>query len=800
MSTAYIGSSNLTHQAQRTGLEWNVRVSGGRNRSVVEKMAAVFDSYWEGGDFNLFDAEEFVANTKRGTATQRTFLAPLDIRLYPFQERLLEQVAVSTARGRHANLLVAATGTGKTVMAAVHYARLAEKLERSRLLFVAHSKEILEQSLVTFRHAVRDGDFGELWVGGDTPSRWDHVFASIQSLSASGLNHLDPAHFDVVIVDEFHHGAAKSYERFLGFIKPTELLGLTATPERADGLDVLKWFGGRIAAELRLWDAIDQGWLVPFDYYGVHDNSDLTGITWKRGKGYDPDELTNVYTADNAWAKLVLAQLEKRVDDLADVKALGFCVSIAHAQFMAKVFDDHGVRAKAIWGSTPAKERKDALNELQRGDIKILFSVDLFNEGVDLPNVSTLLLLRPTESPVLFLQQLGRGLRKAEGKVSCTVLDFIGQHRREFRIHPKLQAFFGGSRKHIQRQVESDFPFLPTGCHMDLESKARDVVLQSIRNAVPSQWQAKVSELKSLAAEGVSSLADFLEHSGLDVEDIYRGNRSWSELREAAGLATLPSGSCEGTLRRACGRIDHVNDILRLNAYREFLSLDAPPTFTDLQSSDARHARMLVAQVCAQALRSDDSLKQGIELLWEHPQVRAELIELLSLLESRVDHLNVPLSSHPDVPLQIHGRYTRIEILAATDPRDRGKTQAWREGVYWLEAIDTDVMVFTLDKTSGQFSPTTRYRDYAISRNLIHWETQSMTRAESPTGLRYRNQAKKGTHVLLFARESSDDRAFWFLGGADFVKYEGEKPMAITWRLHHSLPGDLYAAFAAAVG
>ncbi len=279
MSTAYIGSSNLTHQAQRTGLEWNVRVSAARNPSVVEKMAAVFDSYWEGGDFQPFNAEEFAANTESQSSTTGTLLAPIEIRLYPFQERLLEQVAVAREQGRHANLLVAATGTGKTVMAAVDYAKLEKTLKRARLLFVAHSKEILEQSLVTFRHAVRDGDFGELWVGGEKPNHWDHVFASIQSLNASGLEHLDPGHFDVVIVDEFHHGAAKTYEGFLGFIKPKELLALTATPERADGLDILRWFDGRIAAELRLWDAIDQGRLVPFDYYGVHDNSDLTGVT-----------------------------------------------------------------------------------------------------------------------------------------------------------------------------------------------------------------------------------------------------------------------------------------------------------------------------------------------------------------------------------------------------------------------------------------------------------------------------------------------------------------------------------------
>ena len=255
MSTAYIGSSNLTYQAQQTGLEWNVRVSGARNRSVVDKMAAVFAAYWESGDFEIFDSTEYASRTQIEHAGPRTVLSPIEVRLFPFQERLLEKIKVCRERGQHQNLLVSATGTGKTVMAAVDYARLRDSLPRARLLFVAHSVDILNQSLATFRHAIRDADFGELWVGGQHPIHWDHVFASIQSISAAGLANLAVDHFDVVIVDEIHHGAAPSYARLLDHVRPCELLGLTATPERADGLTILDWFGGRISAELRLWDA-----------------------------------------------------------------------------------------------------------------------------------------------------------------------------------------------------------------------------------------------------------------------------------------------------------------------------------------------------------------------------------------------------------------------------------------------------------------------------------------------------------------------------------------------------------------
>ena len=803
MSTAYIGSSNLTHQAQRTGLEWNVRVSGARNRSVVDKMSAVFAAYWESGDFEVFDSAEFAARTQREDSGPRTLLSPLEVRLFPFQERLLEEIEVSRERGQHQNLLVAATGTGKTVMAAVDYGRLRSRLPRARLLFVAHSIDILKQSLATFRHAIRDGDFGELWVGGQRPARWDHVFASIQSISAAGLADLEPDHFDVVIVDEIHHGAAPSYARLLHHVRPRELLGLTATPERADGLTILDWFGGRISAELRLWDAIDQHRLVPFDYYGVHDGADLTQVKWKRGTGYDIEGLTNVYTANDVWARLVLHQVEDRVDDTSAMSALGFCVSIAHARFMARVFNENGIVAAAVWGDSPKDERAEALEKLRRGEINILFSVDLFNEGVDLPNVETLLLLRPTESPVLFLQQLGRGLRKADNKTACLVLDFIGQHRREFRFHVRLQALLGGSRKHVEQQIQGGFPFLPAGCHMELEPIAREIVLRSIRDAVPSTWKAKASELASLAKEGKGSLRDFLEQSGLELDDVYASNdRGWSSLKEEAGLPVEPAGPHEKALRRGCGRMRHVDDAARLDAYSALLKQTSPPSLPDPHNREARIARMLVASVCDTVIAKDGPLAAGLALLWEHAQVRAELVELFDLLASSIDHHHTPLrrDHYPEVPLQIHARYTRIEILAALAPESRAKVPAWQTGVRWLPEAKADLAAFTLDKTSGQFSPTTRYRDYAISRELIHWESQGVVRADSETGFRYRNHVAQGSTMLLFARERSDDRAFWFLGPATFVKYEGEKPMAITWKLDQPLPGDLFQVFAAAVG
>jgi hypothetical protein len=563
---------------------------------------------------------------------------------------------------------------------------------------------------------------------------------------------------------------------------------------------VLGWFEHRIAAELRLWDAIDQHRLSPFLYYGIHDGLDLRDVPWRRGAGYDVAGLTNLLTANDVWAKRVVAQTHAHVADVARMRALGFCVSVDHARFMARVFNQAGIAAAAVWGDSPADERRAALRDLAASRIRVLFSVDLFNEGVDLPAVDTLLLLRPTDSPTLFIQQLGRGLRRSPGKTVCTVLDFVGRQHREFRFDRRLAALFGGSRRGLAAQVEQGFPFLPAGCHFTLDRVATDIVLASLRDAIPARWTARVDELRAQAAAGRSTtLAAFLADNGIDLDDVYAGGRSWSDLRAAAGLAMRPAGPHEATLRRAVGRLRHVDDRLRLDTWQRLLSGDPRADPAALPVREQRLLRMLVAAVADGAIDRHTSLAEAWALLRAHPQVCEELLDLFAVLAERIDHLHAPLASHPDVPLQIHARYTRIEMLAAFGVGTGARVAAWQSGCHWVPHAAADLFAFTLDKTSGQFSPTTRYRDYAISRDLIHWESQSRTRSDDPTGRRYITHRQAGTAIMLFARLRGDERAFWFLGSATYVSHESEQPIAFTWRLDVPLPGDLFAAFAAAV-
>ncbi len=800
LSTAFVGSSNLTHSAQFTGLEWNVRLAEARNAPVIEKIKGLFESYWQNRDFEPYDRQVF--NERMATAKkfpEAVFLPPTEIRLEPFQARLLEQIALSRRQGRHRNLLVSATGTGKTVIAAIDYTRLRSVLPRARLLFVAHRKEILEQARQTFRHALRSGSFGELWVDQYRPIEFEHVFASIQSLDATGYANLDQGHYDVVVIDEFHHAAAKSYERLLNHLRPRELLGLTATPERSDGLDILRFFdGGRIAAELRLWDAIEEQRLSPFLYFGIHDDLDLRHVPFKRGRGYDTEALTHLLTANDIVARRVYAEVDRHVADIRRVRALGFCVSVAHADFMARKFNEFGLNAVSLSGGTLQEDRERALSALAAGTVQFVFSVDLLNEGVDIPLVDTLLLLRPTESATLFIQQLGRGLRRHRDKTACTVLDFVGHHRAEFRFDLKYRALLQVSQRGLKEAVEQQFPYLPSGCYFSLDSKSADIVLSSLKTAVPSTWRPLVRELRLLAqTSGDCDLRRFLTETGASLEAIYGRTRGgWSELRQEAGLSCEPSGPMEGKLRRGIGRLLHLDDEDRIR----FASRIADDLSIDLQRMsmrERRQLRMILAVLLDDLAVEGMPLADGLELLRRHPQVVAELREVLPLLTPNVAHIGTYKAADPEVPLCLHARYRRREILAACGVGDESSAyiRPWREGVLNAESIGADVFVVTVNK-SDRFSPTTRYKDYAINSKLFHWESQSQTTSKSETGLRYQEHESRNRSIMLFVRETEND-AFYYVGKMRYLRHESEKPMRVTWELHDELPGDLYLAFSA---
>ncbi|WP_199811526.1 DUF3427 domain-containing protein [Streptomyces sp. NRRL S-340] len=805
--TAYVGSSNLSRAALLDGLEWNVRLSSVATPAVLDKFEATFDAYWNDVAFETYDPDrdrerlDGALNQASGNtvaADRKINLSGLEVRPFPHQQDMLERLRIEREiRGRHRNLLVAATGTGKTVMAAIDYRNLckASPERRPKLLFVAHRKEILTQSLRTYQEVLNDASFGELLHAGQEPREWNHVFASVQSLNIRRLEQLAREHFDIIVIDEFHHATAATYRRVIDHFKPTELLGLTATPERMDGLTVQdEFFGGRIAAEMRLWEALENDLLCPFHYFGIPDGTNLTNLGWQRG-AYTDQDLDALYTGNLARARIVVKQIEDKVSNPGAMRALGFCVSKAHAHFMADFFRKANLQAVALDSDSSAEVRSQALSDLREGKLQVIFSVDLFNEGLDVPDVDTLLLLRPTSSATIFLQQLGRGLRRTPTKPVLTVLDFIGQHRAEFRFEEQFRALTNLSRNRLIEHIEHDFPQLPSGCQILLEGKSKELILNNIRSQVNATVKTLANEVK---AYNTTLLADYIRESRREIKELYKSDNSWTSILRRAHLIEEPTSPEEAALLKRVHAFLHVDDPERADAYVRLLQDDAPP-YEELGASDQSYARMLFFNLWDDA-GNFQSFQEGLASLRHQRLFRDELRQVLSYVIGQADHFPLPLTGAlSQVPLKVHSSYNRSEILAALGVARFGgqMPRSWSQGVQWAAEFQTDALFITSEKNEKDFSPTVRYKDYAMTPNLFHWESQNATGENSPTGLRYRNHVQRGSHVLLFLRryKNSDigkSQPWMLLGPATYEEHAGSKPMAIKWRLEHDLPADVW--------
>jgi len=801
LTTAYIGSANLTSTALGAGQEWMVKVCAADLPHVIEQFAGTFDTLWSEPEFEPYSPDDAAQRARlqsalsaETTSSPDTFLVTLNP--LPFQNVILDKLAAErVVHGRRRNLVVAATGTGKTVIAALDYVRqVAASGVAPRLLFLAHRYELLDQARKTFRHAMQDPSFGEVLDGAHKPEKWDHVFASIQSAASTNLiDRFGADYFRHVIVDECHHVPAASYQAVVPHLRPKLLVGLTATPERSDGKSLLPDFDDHIAAELRLWHALDDQLLVPFEYYGVSDGVDLRNVRWSR-TGYDVGALGDLYTGHTARADLIRHQLVKRVANVREIRALAFCVSIEHAEFMAARFRAAGIPSRAVFGNSPDREAAPGL--LRERAVNVLFTCDLYNEGVDLPFVDTLLLLRPTQSATLFLQQLGRGLRHHTGKSSCLVLDFIGQHRDEFRFDVTLSAITGIPRPRLRKAIEDGFPYLPSGCALQLDAVARDQILTSLR-ATLAGARRLTSELRELATADSArpTLSRFLEETGRDLADVYDAG-GWTTLQRGAGLATLAKGEDADEvddLSRRLGFIQHIDEPDRLRSYRDILA-DAtsgkPHAWTD---QERRRLLMLESQLAHRGVLR--AAEQTAEYFAARPTIVRELDELREVLEDQVGVASQILPV-PEWPLALHRHYSRREIAAGVGYVTAGdKVISLQGGILQLKDTKRELLFVTLDKSSKSFSPTTRYRDYASSPELFHWETQAAASVTRPSGRRYLDSATTGWTFFLFVR-TDPAATFAFLGPITYEAHTGDRPISITWRLATPMPAVLYERYA----
>ncbi|MCP3978599.1 MAG: DUF3427 domain-containing protein [bacterium] len=797
--SAYVGSANISKAALSEGLEWTSKISQYELPHLWQKIDATFEAYWNDEEFEDYDEaaaprlREAIRREREPSQVTIGDLPTFDLRPYPFQEEILDVLAAEReVQNKHRHLVVAATGTGKTMIAAFDY-RSWSGANRPSLLFVAHREEILRQALGTFRAVLRDQNFGDLLVGGSEPEQTAHLFCSIQSYNSRELWTHDQQRFDYVVVDEFHHAAAPSYRRLLDHVQPRVLLGLTATPERTDALDVLHWFNGEPSAEIRLPDAINRRLLSPFQYFGVADSVDLTGLRWQRG-GYRVDDLDQVYTGNDVRAGLVLERLRETVLDVRAARCIGFCVSVAHAAFMARFFNEHGVPAIALSAQSSDDERRSARDRLVRREFNVVFVVDLYNEGIDIPEVDTVLFLRPTESLTVYLQQLGRGLRLHDDKDCLTVLDFIGAQRREFRFASRFRALSTEPTGKLDREIENGFPHLPPGCSVRLERVAQQRVLDNVRQSLHLRRPQLLIDLRELGRHlgRAPMIREALEYLDTTLDELLKRGL-WSRLLADSAQSVTIEAPEEAQLGKGIRRMAHVDDPRQIGFLLEHLS--NPRALDELEPIDVRRiALMHVSLWGAEGVSM--SIADAETELRRNPSAVHDLQAVLEYLRAHTHTRLTDLIVDVAGPLAVHAEYTRDEILVGLGRWDLNRRPRFTEGVLHLADRMVDAFFVTLQKTEDGYSPTTMYEDYAISDRLFHWQSQSTTSAESTTGQRYIHHRKEGYTPLLFVREHKYlpgglASPYAFLGPATYVSHKGSRPMSIVWQLTTPIPARL---------
>tara|TARA_R110002096_G_scaffold37869_1_gene104917 strand:+ start:394 stop:3531 length:3138 start_codon:yes stop_codon:yes gene_type:complete len=802
--TAYIGSSNFSRSALTDGLEWNLKVTTKEVSHIIDKFQKTFDAYWQSDDFELFDnsihkekLQDALKQSKFSKPYENTTVF-FDIKPFPYQNEVLEKLEVErTVHSRFRNLVVAATGTGKTVISAFDYKRFKQNDESAKLLFLAHRKEILQKSLSTFQGVLRNNNIGELWVDGLVPENFECVFASVQTVN----NQLETAnisedYYDYVIIDECHHQKAKSYRAIINYFKPKILLGLTATPERMDGGDILEDFDNKIAAEIRLPEAMNRKLLSPFQYFGITDSIDLSNVKWVRGR-YIASELTNIYTESDRRVGEIINALDKYTKDINDVRALGYCVSMEHAKYMAEKFTLAGLKADFLT-SNNSKDRVQIRQKLEKKEINYLFVVDIFNEGIDIPEIDTLLFLRPTESLTIFLQQLGRGLRLYEEKDCLTVLDFVGNSRPEYNFESKFRALIGKTNTTVVKEVQDNFPHLPLGCSIILEKKTKETILKNITAATSLNTKNIINRIQQFQHETdlPLTIGNFSKFYNIPLQSIYKRG-SWKRLCQLAGKVNdFDSENEKAVVSAISNKWLSTNSLSYFSFILKIAKLDFSINVSEFDENEKTMLLMLHYDIW-QKEGGFDSLEKSIKFIGLNSVLVEEIKEVLEVLIENIDFKELPIDLPYEQPLKLHSRYTRDQILAAFKKSSFEKKYLSLEGTVENKDLNTEILFINLIKTEENFSPTTMYDDYAVNERLFHWQTQNQSRPDKGKGLSYINHIKLNKRILLFVREKSKNAfgnslGYVFIGEGKYKDYYGSKPMSINWKLEEPMPHYLW--------
>jgi len=778
-STAYIGSSNLSKSAITTGSEWNIKLTKAKLPEVFQQIESEFETFYTNESFEIYHSEkdypklvealeraDFGGGGLKNSGTTPSEFHYFDIQPYAYQQKILDELQYKRSIGVMKNLVVMATGTGKTIVAALDFARFFKENPRANFLFVAHSVDITSQALSTYRMVLKDNNFGELFDGNSKPKNNKALFATIQTISKL-VNDFPTEHFDYIVIDEVHHSGAKSYWRVIDNLKPKILLGLTATPDRMDGFDIAGHFDNQVSAELNLFDAIDGQHLAPFMYFGVSDNTDLSKLEFVRGNYLD-SELSETLSNDNR-VNTVLQAIEKYLPDIQNIKAIGFCVDQNHAKFMHKAFEMLGYKS-AFLVSENAQERNEVKQALKKGEINFVFTVNMYNEGVDIPDVNTVLMLRPTQSKTIFLQQLGRGLRKSADKEFLTVLDFIGLQNEKFNFSMKFKSMI--TKGTVEKAINKSFPYVPSGCFIHLEKIASEIVLDNIKKQKAGRkwFKAEILEFKQNYGKE-PCLENIVQELEVTPEEIYRDYLVKETLSDLIyGTKSKYSNNYFYAFKNLCETNNAKTlDILRNKQAR----------------TDEKDIRFLYATFFSTLPSKEQTKDKAVREFLSFIDNNHEQ-ELQELIEYKLKHEMLQKETSSDFVL--FGKYTNDQIVSQLKGQEKVLRHAG--GVLNVKQENREVIFVTIEKNENEFSPLTMYKDQFLNRSQLHWE------GPHNRGEKYARDLESRDEILVFARKNKSTNNYYFIGSVLPQGFTGTNPIQTTFDLQNELPKSIFEELA----
>jgi len=814
-----VGSSNITQSALKTNHEWNVKVYSKKDGLFIKDVIEEFNTLWDLTSeitVNFLDEyKKFLLELNDFVAKEKTiFEYHTEIKPNKMQIEAMENLERLRIKGANKALVISATGTGKTYMSAFDVFQFNPK----RVLFIVHREKILDDAIKTYKrinHHINAGKF----TGNIKEMNKDYLFASINTIHKDEyLRSIPVDYFDYIIIDEAHRAASMMYMKVIDYFQPKFLLGMTATPERLDNESIFDIFDNNVAVEIRLRDALKHDLVVPFHYFGITDiTADLSDI--------NIDEIDKVAERLNIKERVDFIEEKMKFyeHDGNKRKCLGFCVNTEHAHFMANEFNKKGYQSIALIGvEAIEEEREDAINRLEdnKDPLEFIFTVNIFNEGIDIPSVNLVLMLRPTQSPIIFTQQLGRGLRKHQEKEFLTVLDFIGNHKKTFLIPIALNGSRFYDQDSLKVLVDTEFNEIPGCTHIQLDRIAKEQILHQLDNVnfqSMKYMREEYAEFKRLYGNTIPKLMDYL-HKDLAPDPIKFIDtpltksyiKFLSKVEEDEFIKNIVQNSDLGFLEFVSSflplRRIHEYVIMKSLFYNnkvtiEGIKLELSWYLDNVNEDTIKHAFTLLTNELysdKEQLKLIPYLKIENESLMFTNEVLANLTEdykhyLLDTINYGIDRYKLEFNTKDyGVPsFKLYERYQQADTLILSNVFGRSPSSV-REGVV---NINNDYFIFiNLHKDEKTVKESQLYADEFLTQEILQWESQSTTSINSPTGQNLINIGNNQFKMHIFVRKYSKDK-FYYLGTAKPIEHTGERPIRFKLKLDEQVPKNLYNDF-----